>query len=287
MAKNPNSPDDGRERRELAVAAAFFILSLVVLSLPESTQGRLAGGIRASLLRPFIVTQTALVHARERAEDMNRLHARLDSLATILAAQSGVAEENRRLRDLLELTAGRGETFVPASVIRPGTAGSESMFLLDVGLESGIGPGDPVITRGGGLGVLGVVQQVRRGASIGLDWSHPEFRASAMTEDGGVFGIVLSQRGIFREEDRLRLNGTPFHQEIPTGTLVTTSGLGGVFQRGLPLGRVEALADTAAGWRKDYWLRPVVVPGNATHVLVVKGDTLPDEILRLLGEGGA
>jgi rod shape-determining protein MreC len=286
MASNPSSPDDGRERREIAVAGAFFILSLVVLSLPESTQGRIAGGIQASALRPFILTQTALVRARERAEDRDRLHARLDSLATILAAQSGVVEENRRLRDLLELSEGRGETFVPASVIRPGTAGSESMFLLDVGSESGVGPGDPVITRGGGLGVLGVVQQVRRGASVGLDWSHPDFRVSAMTADDGVLGIVLSQRGVFREEDRLRLNGTPFHEEVPTGTLVMTSGLGGVFPRGLPVGWVEALADTATGWRKDYWLRPVVTPGNATHVLVVKGDTLPDEIRQLLGVGG-
>ncbi|MFC1662258.1 rod shape-determining protein MreC [Gemmatimonadota bacterium] len=286
MAKTTHSPEDGRERRELTVAVVFFLLSVVVLYLPRETQGQIAGGLRATILRPFILTQQALVQAQERAEDMARLQARLDSLATRVASQSVVAEENRRLRDLLGLTEGQEETFVPASVIRPGTAGSESVFLLDVGSEKGIRPGDPVVMRGGRLGLLGVVHQVRRGAAIGLDWSHPDFRASGMTEGGGVFGIVLSQRGAFREEDRLRLNGTPFHEEVVPGTLVATSGLGGVFPRGIPVGWVETLADTAAGWRKDYWLRPVVELGGATHALVVRGDTLVEGILRLFGEAG-
>jgi hypothetical protein len=42
---------------------------------------------------------------------------------------------------------------------------------------------------------------------------------------------------------------------------------------------VESLADTAAGWRKDYRIRPVVDPGSATYVLVVLGDTLSENVM--------
>jgi len=57
-----------------------------------------------------------------------------------------------------------------------------------------------------------------------------------------------------------------------------TSGLGGVLPRGIPLGRVESLAEADAGWRKSYWLEPFVEPGSVTHVLVaLDGGVAPDE----------
>jgi rod shape-determining protein MreC len=279
MAKLTESPEEGRDRRDLSVAVAFFLLSVVLLYLPPVAQDQVAAGLRATILRPFVMTQEALAQARQRSEDAARLHAQLDSLAAIVATQATAAEENLRLRQALDLTEGARDTFLPASVIRPGTAGSESMFVLDVGSRNGVRPGDPVVMRGGRLGLVGVVQQVRAGTSIALDWSHPDFRASAMTHDGRVFGIVVPQRALFREDDRLRLNGTPYYEVVDSATLITTSGLGGVFPRGIPVGWVESLADTAAGWRKDYRIRPVVEPGSATYVLVVLGDTLSENVM--------
>ena len=64
------------------------------------------------------------------------------------------------------------------------------------------------------------------------------------------------------------LNGTPYHETIPEGVLVVTSGLGGIFPRGIPVGTIEATAEVQGQWLKSYWLRPAVEPGSATHVLV-------------------
>jgi rod shape-determining protein MreC len=286
MASYSESPEEVRGRRDLAVAAVFFLLSLVVLYLPGGVQSQIAATFRATLLRPFLFTQETLAQARLRAEEASSLQILLDSLASQLAAQAPLVDENRRLHELLELRELAPADYLPASVIRPGTPGSESMFLLDTGSEQGVQVGDPVIMREGRIGLVGVVQQVRGGSAIGLDWSHPEFRASAMTADGLVYGIVEPLRGLFREDDRLLIDGIPFYETLEAGDLITTSGLGGVYPRGIPIGVVERLYDEEGGWRTSYLLRPVVETGSVRHVLVVLGDGIPEGVLERFGGGG-
>jgi rod shape-determining protein MreC len=286
MASYSDSPEEGRGRRDLTVAVVFLLLSIVVLYLPPEMQSQMAAGFRATLLRPFIAMQEGVAKARLRAEDGARLQSQLDSLASALAGQAHLVEESRRLHEILELRERAPDLLLPASVIRPGTTGSESMFLLDVGSEAGVQAGDPVIMRDGRIGLVGVIREVRRGASIGLDWSHPEFRASAMTADGSVFGMVVPHRGLFREEDRLMLDGTPYYERLEPGTQILTSGLGGIYPRGIPIGWVVELAEQENRWRKGYWLRPSVETGSVTHVLVVLGDGIPEGIMELFQEGG-
>jgi rod shape-determining protein MreC len=285
MASYSDSPDGTRGRRDLTIAVLFILLSFLVLYLPGEAQSQVAAVIRTTVLRPFLLTQEALAGARLRAERAGELQARLDSLATIVAIQAPLVEENRRLHELLNLEERAPNDFLPTSIIRPGTPGSESMFLLDVGSDRGVRVGDPVIMRTGRIGLVGRVQQVRRGSSIGIDWSHPDFRASAMTADGNVFGIVMPVRGLFREQDQLLLDGIPFYETLEPGTLITTSGLGGVYPRGIPIGTVEEVSDDEGSWRKSYWLRPIVERGTVTHALVVVGDGATERIMRLFREG--
>ncbi len=286
MASYSDSPDETRGRRDLTVALVFILLSLLVLYLPAGTQSQVAAVFRGTVLRPFLFTQEALARARLQAEEAGELQTRLDSLATLVITQAPLVEENRRLHELLNLQEQAPNTFLPTSIIRPGTPGSESMFLLDVGSDQGVRAGDPVVMRAGRIGLVGVVQQVRGGASIGIDWSHPDFRASGMTAEGTVFGMVIPWRGLFREEDRLLLDGTPFYEDLEPGTLITTSGLGGIFPRGIPIGTVEGVAEEEGRWRRSYWLRPIVERGTVTHALVVVGDATSQRMMELFrGEG--
>ena len=288
MASYTDPPEGGRGRRDFTIASAFFLFSVVALYLPQGAQARIAEALQATVLRPFILTQENVVQARLRAEDALVLQARLDSLAAVVAIQAPLAEENQELRELLDLQIQAPTTFVHANVIRPGTLGSESMFLIDAGSDDGIGPGDPIVMRSGRIGLLGKVQEVTRRGAVCLDWTHPEFRASAMTADGGTQGLVEPRPGDFRGGHRLLLNAIPYNEPLAPGTLITTSGLGGVFPRGIPIGEVLGLNEEGEGegegWRSEYWLRPVVEPGSVTHVLVVRAQMLSDELLQLLDE---
>jgi len=282
MGSYIDSPEEGRRHRDLTVAAVFLVLAVVSFYLPPGIQDQVAAGVRASALRPFLMTQEALARARLRAEDALRLQAQLDSLAFLVVSQATMAEENRKLRELLGLQERAPGLFVAANAIRPWTAGSESVFLLDVGSRDGVRVGDPVLMRNGRIGLVGVIRGVRGSSAVGMDWSHLDFRASAMTADGSVFGMVEPRRGEFREADRLLLNGIPYYEHLDSATLITTSGLGGVFPRGIPIGEVVSLAEEEPGWRRAYWLRPVVETGKVTHVMVVVDDIALEGMLELL-----
>ena len=251
------------------LAVTFVILALSISYLPTIVQQRIAWTMRVTVLRPFLGTQERLAAARMNARDVGELMEQLDSMTALSSTRAALVDENRTLRELLDLADRAGPSFLPATVLRPGTPGSESMFFVDVGRAQGIREGAPVVTR---HGLVGKILEVREGLSVGMDWTHPDFRVSAMLQDGAMFGMVDNRRGAFREVDRLVLNGTAFNEEALPGTPVLTSGLGGVYPRGIPIGWIDDVEDTQGQWLKSYRLRAMVEPGQVTHVLVARRD---------------
>ncbi len=87
-----------------------------------------------------------------------------------------------------------------------------------------------------------------------------------MTADGRVFGII---RPLDRDQPRMELQGTPYQTELAEGTLLLTSGQGGVFPRGIPVGRILRVTDAQVGWEKSYLVEPAVRPGAVREVMVL------------------
>ncbi|MBX6362578.1 MAG: rod shape-determining protein MreC [Gemmatimonadetes bacterium] len=256
----------GGRRRDAVIAGGVLLLALLLFFLPAAFQRPIRAAVRSTVLRPFLAGQATLVERREESVDVSVLSAQRDSLAALVAAQASLAEENRRLRALLGLRERAGAKFLPAEVLRPGVQGAESTFFLALGSADGVQVGSPVIAA---AGLVGVVRDVGTHTSQAIDWTHPDFRASAMTADGAAYGIVEPRRGgAFREFDMLSLTGAPFHTDIAPGTRVVTSGRGGIFPRGIPIGTVVGIEEADTGWRKSYLLKPAVRPAEASHVLV-------------------
>jgi rod shape-determining protein MreC len=258
---------------QVVIAAVVAIASIATVYLGGDAQQRIAQLFQATVLRPFIWTQETLAQARMRADQIDVLQAEVDSLTGVLSTQRAVSAENRELRELLGLAERTSPSYLRATVIRPGTPGSESMFILDVGSDDGVEMYAPVVSA---RGLVGRVREVRARSAVGMDWTNTDFRASAMLEDGSAYGMVENVRGDFREEDRLVLNGTAYHESLQLGVLVLTSGLGGTYPRGIPIGRIDGTADVEGSWRKSYWLRPTVDPAAVTHVLVATRDAPRD-----------
>ena len=266
------------------MAVAFLVLALFLFFLPSSYQTPIRSALRGTVLYPFILTQSELVSRGATQVDVTSLRAERDSLAAVVAAQASLAEENRRLRQLMGLRSRAPRSFLPAELVRIGTPGGESTFLLNVGTEDGVRVGSPVIASGG---LLGVVWEVNASSSQAIDWTHADFRASAMTSDGEAYGIIESRRGQFREEDQMALVGAPFHIDVAPGTRIVTSGRGGVYPRGILLGSVLGIEEADTGWRKSYLVRPAVRPEAVTHVLVgVPNEQGYDDLSPLWSGGG-
>src|SRR5690606_2289878 len=224
---------DRNRKREWRIAALFFGLSLLLLLLPNVYREGLARGVRASVLRPILALQQGAVERNTLFDDPARLRAQRDSLAAYLVGNAAIEAENRRLRELLGLRERLPPSFVPAEVVRiPGRA-TEGFFQLTAGAEQGILAGASIVAADG---LVGRVRELDGSMAFGIDWMHSEFRASAMTPDGQVYGIVEPRQ--VDGEWLLALTGTPRHVELDEGELILTSGHGGVFPRGIPIGRI-------------------------------------------------
>lgn len=251
--------------RNVGVAGLLLVLGIFMYFMPQEYQSSIRTAVRSTALYPFIWAQSDIVSRGTHTVDVNALRSERDSLLAVVSAEASLAEENRRLRELLGLRDRVATTFVPAEVTAVGTPGGESTFFVDVGTEDGVQVGSPVISS---AGLLGVVWEVGARSSQAIEWTNSDFRASAMTADGDAYGIVESRRGRYREEDRLVLVGAPFHVNVEEGTRVVTSGRGGVYPRGILLGTVLGVEEADTGWRKSYLLLPAVRPEAVTHVLV-------------------
>ncbi|MFP3948177.1 MAG: rod shape-determining protein MreC [Longimicrobiales bacterium] len=270
MATFHPDPGTNRIRRQGVGALFFFGLALVMYFLSPPQQQEVAALLRASVLRPFIATQEIVSRTGIQTREAAELQREMDSLVSVMANQTTLAEENRRLRALLRLDRRIGVDYRAASLLRPGTEGSESMFLLQVEGEAEVPSGAPVIVP---EGLVGVVRDVGPGGAIGMDWTHPDFRASAMTADGTTYGIVEPARDL-QNGASLILTGTPFTTRVEPGTWIVTSGRGGVYPRGIPVGTVAGLTESEGGWRKSYGVEPAVELGAVTHALVGVGKTV-------------
>lgn len=247
------------------MAGLFAALSALVMMLPEVYKDGLGHSVRATVLRPFIAIQRGAADRQGRYADASSLRAERDSLASFLVGQATLAAENRQLRQLLGFRERLTYSFKAAEARPEAGPGSEGVLRLSAGARDGVKPGAPVITA---EGLAGQVGQLGTESSTMLAWTHPRFRASVMTVDGETYGVARSLEGP-NGEAVLAFSPVAFHTAPDTGTMVVTSGEGGVYPRGIPVGTVSGHGTDPNGWLRIYYVRPLVSPAQMGHVLVL------------------
>lgn len=252
-------------RRDLPFLLLFLLGGLVLVTLPYPHQLGLATAVRSTALRPILELHGAIDDLSSTRAGLQAVQAERDSLAAQVLALQGVEEENLRLRELVELSERGGSRFQPANLYPAGRTGEavKRSFMLDVGTETGVTADAPVVAP---QGLVGVVRAPGRGQATGDFWTHPEFRVSAMSADGRVFGIIRPLPGL---PPAMQLYGTPYQASLQTGAEIVTSGVGGVFPRGIPIGQVHSLMGTEAGWARTYRVTPLVYPESVREVMVI------------------
>ena len=177
-------------------------------------------------------------------------------------------QENARLRALLGLSSRSTLPFVGAEVMHQAVPTDGRTLLLSAGSDDGVAPYDPVLSP---EGLVGVVARVGPRSSVANTWAHPEFRVSGVTETGEVLGIVAPSPSTLATDAVLEFRGVAYRDTLAVGTLVLTAGIGDVFPRGIPVGRVVDVRREHLGWERVYQLVPLVNPGYVSHVIVLRG----------------
>jgi rod shape-determining protein MreC len=256
-----------------------IIVSMVTLVLPLQMREPFAEVLRRSVVAPLVNLQSNAERWHTAWQLSEERTARLDSAVMRGFNSVALQSENDELRKLLGLGARLRTGFVPAEAVHNAVREDVVTTLtLTAGTRAGIKVYSPVISP---EGVVGLVQTADPTISIAILFSHPDFRASAMSGDGTAFGIVYPhlQQGLGTGgEYLLELRDVPFRSSLTPGTVIYTSGLGGTFPRGIPIGIVLRELKTAESWTHTYLLQPSVNPAKVNTVMVLTQQRNPQRL---------
>jgi rod shape-determining protein MreC len=193
--------------------------------------------------------------------------AQRDSISLRAMQVSALADENEKLRALLGLGSRLQWGFIPAEALHGRGVRDEFGITLSAGSAAGVQKLSPVVSP---EGLVGVVDGVDPTMSHAMVWTHPDFRVSAMSEDASAFGILQAHLNPGPGRYLMELRGVPFRTSIKPGAMIVTSGLGGVYPRGIPIGRVIGETPTSETWARTYLIRPAVFPADVYSVMVLR-----------------
>jgi rod shape-determining protein MreC len=264
-------------RFDLVLFGACVLLSLVSMVLPPNLREPVAASLRRSLVAPLVRLQQSAERWRAAYLSAEREELRRDTLALAAARVPTLESENERLRRLLGLGSELKWGFIVAQALQGRGRVEDFTITLSAGSNAGVRERSLVVAP---EGVVGLVQTVDPTMSLSILFAHPDFRVSAMSADGSAFGIVqphLAKTGAtaaqssFLASERwlLELRGVPFRSTLKPGAVVYSSGLGGIYPRGIPVGVVLGELKTAEAWARTYLLRPAVNPAEVSAVMVL------------------
>ncbi len=253
-------------RADTALVATCALLALLATVLPLPIRDAIASSLRRTIVAPLLALQERAERARTAFGARDAVASQIDSLVLRTTELEQLADENARLRGLLSLSRQLQWGFLPAEALHGGGMGDEHVLVLTRGSDAGVQPRSAVVAPDG---LIGQVTTVDPRTSLAILWTHPDFRASAMADDGTAFGIVRPHLGEEPERSLLELRGVAFRDALKPGTRILTSGLGGVFPRGIPVGVVMGGVATSEVWSRTYLLRPAVYPPDVSNVMIL------------------
>ncbi|MBW8851747.1 MAG: rod shape-determining protein MreC [Xanthomonadales bacterium] len=177
------------------------------------------------------VRDDAVTRTRLMEENQTLRNALLISGARTARLQAA-ADENARLRGLLGAVERGGLDVQLAPILDVALDPTRQRLVLDIGGNQGVRMGQPVIDAGG---LLGQVIEVRPSTATVLLLTDPDHAVPVTIARNGI-RLVAYGRG-----DRIELANIPTSGDVKIGDQVVTSGLGGRFPPGFPVGSVVRL----------------------------------------------
>ena len=200
------------------------------------------------------------------------LREKMTHLSLIDAQYEEMAAENRRLKGLLDLKSSLLFDAIPASVSGRDAQSWTQAVWIDRGIKEGVAPDCPVLAIAPGssedhpaaAGVIGRILESGSNSSKVLLISDPISSVAATLPRTGEQGLVRGQgsfQAMMEDLDPLA--------SIEPGDQVVTSGIGGVFPEGLPIGELVRIIPSPSGFMRAE-IRPFVSINKIREVLVVR-----------------
>ncbi len=194
--------------------------------------------IMDALSRPAASVKELVQNVREFAdlrEENIRLTRENERLLAWQEAAHRLAAQNEALQLLLDFKPVPKAHFVTARVIADAGGAFVRSVLINAGTAQGVSRGQAAVT---GKGLAGQVVQVGYRSARVLLITDINSRVPVLVEGSRKRAILAGDNGILP-----RLTFLPVNASVAHGDRVVTSGHGGVFPPGLPVGRITVAND--------------------------------------------
>jgi rod shape-determining protein MreC len=234
----------GRIRRVLSVVA--YPVQIAVASPFEGWDW----------FRESVTTRDAL-----RA-DKTKLEAELRLAQFRLQRYEALEAESQRLRALRDSTAGVTSRFVIGDVMDVDLDAFRERVLVDKGAQDGVFVGQAVLDAGG---VFGQVARVGQLTAEVILVSDPTHAIPVQVNRNGLRTIAVGTGDM----GRLKLPYLPTSADVVAGDLLVTSGLGGGFPAGYPVGTVAEVKRDPAASLADVDVKPAAALDRSRELMFV------------------
>jgi rod shape-determining protein MreC len=171
------------------------------------------------------------------------------------------ALETQRLQGLLAIRDTYQAEYLAARVVGRDTSNWFKTVLIDRGSTAGVRRNLPVIAPGGLVGrVLEVTPTLSKVQLI----TDPVSAAGGLIQRTRVTGVVSG--GL---DTALQVRYLPQLADVVVGDEMVTSGLGGVFPKGIPLGRITAVERRSGALFQEATVQPAADLSRLEEVLVL------------------
>lgn len=232
-----------KQKNYVALGAVVFV-AVLLLSLPTRATERLKLAVGSWFLPLFGLAGAAqqlpadladsILPRRELLKQIDDLRREVQQLKEQQVQTVAIARENDQLRRLLGWQRQAPWRLKLANVVMRDPANWWLTVQIDLGSRDGIQTNQPVLT---GEGLVGRVSSVSYVSSTVVLIGDPNCRISALVENATRDMGMLSAGGPLGSS-LVRLSYLASSSNLKPGQDVFTSGLGGVFPKGIPIGKI-------------------------------------------------
>src|SRR5450631_941320 len=194
--------------------------------------------------------------------DKTKLEADLRLAQFRLQRYEALEAESQRLRALRDSTAGVADRFVIGDVMDVDLDAFRQRILVDKGARDGVYVGQAVLDAGGVFGQVARVGQLTAEVILVSDAAHA---IPVQVNRNGLRTIAVGTGGM----GRLKLPYLPTSADVIVGDLLVTSGLGGGFPAGNPVGTVAEVKRDPAASLADVDVKPAAARDRSRELMFV------------------
>lgn len=263
-----------RYRRVLILALALLVAFALMTLQVRHDRAALSFARQAILfvVSPFIkvtaVTAGSLgrvwhdyVDLRALREENQRLQQESAILHRRISQLEEYALETQRLQGLLAMRETSRANYLAARIVGKDATNWFKTLLIDRGSQAGLRRNLPVVAPDGLVGR--VIEVTPYTAKVQLI-TDPVSASGGLLQRTRVTGIVSGNLGA-----GLKVRYLPLLADVAVGDEVVTSGMGGVFPKGIPVGRVVAVERKSGALFQEAVLQPKVDLGRLEEVLIL------------------